>query len=166
MDLIPLDKMSDSVIGEILRRRMGDYSDILPEETKQIVIDYADGNPREALTICLMTLVRKSYPPSPRLKDFVISPDELLAQISRLIVPYAQKYKISSRERELLKAISHKKTVDMAEIKSIVLSKTHIPEQTVYTSVKSLIKKNILLRIKADKLMIDSRYRIFSNYFL
>lgn len=69
--------MKDGDIGEVLKRRTRAFPDILPGKIMEIVIKFADGNPREALLLCQNAILSKKIKVKYKKEEFILTLNEI-----------------------------------------------------------------------------------------
>ncbi|MDI6795219.1 MAG: hypothetical protein QME81_20545 [bacterium] len=110
-DIVPLHPMSDEDIYQLLKRRTSKFPQVLPEEIREVVVDFAEGNPREALLLCQNSLLGKRIEPPFKIEDAVLSLDDLKTEMEKFVKTFVNNLKLSVRETEVLTVIFQNNTI-------------------------------------------------------
>lgn len=162
-DIIPINKMDDKDIEEILNRRISMFPEILPEEVKKAVIMFADGNPREALLLCQNTLLSKNIGQRYKKEDFIISMDELKHEMYKFVRASVNKAMLTKREHEFLMWLRGEGVISKAEI--LNAKSLNMPSSTRHTVIKTLTKKGVITPVNNDKYKLARKIQIYYKYF-
>ena len=164
-DVIPIGSMSDKDIEIMLDKRTQKFPEVLPEDVKELVIEFADGNPREALLVCQNALLSKKVGKTYTKEDFILTIDEIKDEMEKFIETCIDSLKLSSREKEVSKIISNESVLSRAEILRLVLKKSKIPKSTLRETIEKLIEKKALLEVPKDLYQVGRKIKLHYKYF-
>lgn len=159
-DVIPIGSMSDKDIEIMLDKRTQKFPEVLPEDVKELVIEFADGNPREALLVCQNALLSKKVAKTYIKEDFILTIDEIKDEMEKFIETWIGSLKLSSREKEVSKIISDESALSRAEILRLVLKKSNIPKSTLRETIDKLIEKKALLEVTKDLYQVGRKIKL------
>ena len=83
-DVIPIVALSDKDVEMMLDKRTQKFPEVLPKDVKELVIDFADGNPREALLVCQNALLNKTIAKNYNKEDFTLTIDEIKDEMEKI----------------------------------------------------------------------------------
>jgi energy-coupling factor transporter ATP-binding protein EcfA2 len=164
-DILPINKMKDEEIKEILEKRTNSFPEILSEEVTKVVIQFADGNPREALLLCQNAILSKNIGQSYKKEDFILSLDEIKSAMEKFLRLRIERLKLSVREDELLRIILAKKgIIDRKELYRMVTTKSKMAKSTLHKTVNKLLEKKALIEIEKGLYKVDRRILLGYRY--
>ncbi|MEA3500227.1 MAG: hypothetical protein U9R41_04310 [Candidatus Marinimicrobia bacterium] len=163
-DIISVGNLSDEDIESMLDKRTQEFPRILPKKVKKLVIDYADGNPREALLVCQNTLLNKKIAENYKKKDFILTIDEVVNEIEKFIEKWIDYLELTPREKQFLQIIYDEPNSSKLELIKLALKKSKIPRTTLNSIIKSLIKKKIFMESSKDIYKIDKKVKLHFKY--
>lgn len=164
-DVIPVTKMSDNNIKEMLNRRTQKFPEILPRNVRDMVIELADGSPREALLICQNAILSKDIGKSCSKQDFILSTDEIKNEVEKFLDVWVDSLKLTNREEEVVQIISHERILSRRELTKMVLENSKIVRSTLFRIIENLVEKKILLPIRAERYEINRKLLLYYKYF-
>lgn len=164
-DVIPIGTLSDKDIEIMLDKRTQKFPEVLPKDVKRLVIEFADGNPREALLVCQNALLSKKVAKTYIEEDFILTIDEIKDEMEKFIETWIGSLKLSSREKEVSKIISNETVLSRAEILRLVLKKSNIPKSTLRETIEKLIEKKALLEVPQDLYQVGRKIKLHYKYF-
>jgi len=164
-DVIPMGTLSDKDIEIMLDKRTQKFPEVLPKDVKRLVIEFADGNPREALLVCQNALLSKKVAKTYIEEDFILTIDEIKDEMEKFIETCIDSLKLSSREKEVLKIISNESGLSRAELLRLVLKKSNIPKSTLRETIEKLIEKKALLEVPKDLYQVGRKIKLHYKYF-
>jgi len=164
-DIVPLHRMNDEDIDSLLIRRTRKFPDILSSKVRQLVVEFAAGNPREALLLCLNSLLKKKLRYPYEKDDFVLREEEIKNEMERFVKARISGLKLSKRERQILKVASDQSILTRSEIFRRSSQIYGIPSSTIQTVVKSLLAKKIVKEVESDTYEIDKKIGLFFKYY-
>jgi|AntAceMinimDraft_9_1070365.scaffolds.fasta_scaffold32477_1 ABC-type lipoprotein export system ATPase subunit len=164
-DVIPLVTLSDRDIEMMLDKRTQKFPEVLPKDVKELVIDFADGNPREALLVCQNALLNKTIAKNYNKEDFTLTIDEIKDEMEKFIEKWIYYLKLSSRENQILKIIYDESVLSKAEIIILVLEKSKIPKSTLRETIERLIEKKALVETSKDLYKVHRKIKLNYKYF-
>jgi len=164
-DIIPVEKMKDDDIKEMLNKRTRTFPGVLPLNVKDLLIEFADGNSREALLLCQNAILSKEIGRTYTEKDFILTVGEIKNEMEKFIEAWVDSLKLSAREGQILKIISDKAVLSRAEFLRLVLKKSKIPRSTLNKTIESLLEKKVLLKEKRNSYQIDRKVKLHYKYF-
>jgi len=159
-DVIPIGTLSDEDIKIMLDKRTQKFPEVLPKDVKKLVIEFADGNPREALLVCQNALLSKKVAKTYIKEDFILTIDEIKDEMEKFIETWIGFLKLSSREKEVSKIISNESILSRAEILRLVLKKSNIPKSTLRETIEKLIEKKALLEMSQDLYQVGRKIKL------
>ncbi len=164
-DVIPVTKMSDNDIKETLNRRTGEFPEILPRNVRDIVVELADGSPREALLIYQNAILSKEIGKSCSKQDFILSTDEIKNEVEKFLDVWVDSLKLTNREEKVIQLISHERILSRRELTKMVLENSKIVRSTLFRIIENLVEKKILLPIRAERYEINRKLLLYYKYF-
>lgn len=164
-DVIPVTKMSDNDIKEMLNRRTREFPEILPRNVRDMVIELSDGSPREALLICQNTILSKEIGKSCSKQDFILSTDEIKNEVENFLDVWVDSLKLTNREEEVVQIISHERILSRRGLTKMVLENSKIVRSTLFRIIENLVEKKILFPIRAEKYEINRKLLLYYKYF-
>lgn len=161
--IIPINKMEDRDIREVLKRRIRAFPDILPGQIMEIMIKFADGNPREALLLCQNAILSKKIEVKYKKEDFILTLNEIKNEMEKFLRFRIHNLRLTPRETEMAKAISKKEIVSRKDL----LNSTYLdaPKSTRHKVVDRLIAKKVLIETESDHYRVDRRSQLFYQFF-
>ena len=159
--LIPLYEMSDEEIAQILDKRTQEFSEILPADVKELVIQCADGNPRQALLLCQNALLSKNIGEIYSRRDFVLTMGEIKEEMQKFIEVWIDILDLTPKENEVLQIISGQERISKTEISELVLRKIQMSHSTLYKAIDGLIRKKVLLREGLNHYIINRKAKLY-----
>lgn len=154
--IIPVGQLRDPEIGNIITKRLpGGYHHIIPQDVKRILIEYADGNPRNAIVPIYNILGEKS-PASPEIS---------LHDIKRILNPYLDTYingfsLTSSQKKALVLLINAGKEVLSRKLIYDVLQTNGLAKSTTARMIESFTQKKIFEE-KNDSIYVDRKVKLY-----
>jgi macrodomain Ter protein organizer (MatP/YcbG family) len=165
-DVVSLDKMQDDEIREILSKRTQGFPEVLPEGTRDIVIEFADGNPREALLVCQNALLSKTLQFPYKKEEFILTVGEIKDEMEKFIETWIDSLKLSSREEEALRIISCKSVLLKSELFQLILKKSKMPKSTLSETIENLVEKRALLKKKNAFYQVNRKVKLHYDHFV
>jgi ABC-type dipeptide/oligopeptide/nickel transport system ATPase subunit len=164
-DVIIVERMKDKEIREILDKRSQAFPRILPDDVRNMVVEFADGNPRYALLLCQNALLSKRIERIYAEEDFILTVEEIKNEMRRFIEAWQDSLRLSSREEEMLRIVSNRATLSRQELLRLVLRRSKMPRSTLNKTLESLLDKGILLKKREEFYQVDRKVRVYYEYF-
>jgi len=161
-DILPINKMSDSEIDEILNRRIKSFPQVLLDEVKNIVIKFADGNPREALLLCQNAMLSKKIYNNYKREDFILRINEIKEEMEKFLIARINSLNLTQREKELLEAIYKKDAILKSDLINSKITK--IPTSTIQTIIKKFLANKVIEEIKPDVYKLNRKIQLFYEF--
>jgi len=161
-DILPINKMNDNEINEVLTKRTKSFPQVLPQEVKQIVIDFADGNPREALLLCQNSMLSKKIQNGYKKEDFILSSNEIKQEMGKFLWARVNRLNFSQREKEFLEAIYENDIILKTDLINSKLPK--IPTSTINKIIKKFLANKVLEETEPDIYKINRKVQLFYRY--
>ncbi|MFA5790771.1 MAG: P-loop NTPase fold protein [Caldisericia bacterium] len=158
--IIPLLPLQDPEIGNIITKRIPDgYHYIIPQEVKKNLIEYADGNPRNAIVPVYNILGEK--PPS--------HPDISLQDVKTAIKPFLETYinefsLTENQKKSLGSIIWAGKDVLSRKFIYDTLHTNGLAKSTIADMIDGFIQKRIMEE-KDDSIYVDRKIRLYFRLF-
>ncbi len=165
-DIIPLHGMSSEDIGKLLDKRIKKFPEVLPDAVKEIVIDFAGGNPREALLLCQNSLLRKRFIIPYRKDDFVLQIKDIKNEMRKFLSTQIEHLRLSKREKEVIQLLSLKEKIKKNEVIELISREANIPKPTIYIAIKNLLNKKCLIETEEEFYEVDGRVKLYYKYCL
>lgn len=164
-DIVPLHPLPDEDIYQLLERRTGKFPEVLPEEIREVVIDFAEGNPREALLLCQNSLLAKHIAPPFKIEDAVLGLDDLKIEMEKFVKTFINSLKLSVREHQVLTVISQNNIISKGEILDKVSKTSKIPGSTTHSVIKNFLSKGVLSEVEPEVYKISRKVKLFFKYY-
>lgn len=158
--IIPLPSLKDPEIGNIITKRLPEkYHYIIPQDIKRILIEYADGNPRNAI-VPVYNILGEKNPASPG-----ISIEDIKSTLMPFLETYINRFSITGTQRRALTyLLNTKKDVLSRTIIYDILQHNRLAKSTIAGLIKSFIQKKILSE-KNDSIYIDRKVKLYFRMF-
>lgn len=161
-DILPISKMNDTEIEEILNKRTKSCKQILPPEVKKIVIEFADGNPREALLLCLNAILSKKIRDDDKKENFILSINEIKQEMEKYLIERINNLNLSPREKEFLETIYEKDKILKSDL---INSKTlKIPTSTRHEVIKKFLTNKVMDEIEPDTYKLNRKVQLYCKF--
>ncbi len=164
-DIIPVNKMKDEEIKKILEKRTNSFPDILSDKIKKVVVQFADGNPREALLLCQNALLSKNIGETYKKEDFILDLDEIKSEMEKFIRLRIERLKLSVREEELLRIMAEIESIERRDIFKMISRKSKMAKSTIHETVEKLVEKKALIETENGLYKIDKRVLLNYKYY-
>lgn len=162
-DILPIDKMSDDDIEDILDRRTKLFPEVLPVEVKDVVIKFADGNPREALLLCQNAILSKKFQEGYQKEDFILTLDEIKNEMEKFLKFRIAALKLTPRENEFLRCVRDKAPFSRKEI--LNSTRLRMSKPTRHKIIERLLTKRALQEPEPSVYRIDKRVMLYYTLF-
>ena len=154
--------LSDNEIEEVLTKRTKSFPQVLPQEVKQIVIKFADGNPREALLICQNAMLSKRIKNGYKKENFILSLNEIKQEMEKFLWARVNSLNFSQREKELLESIYKK---DIILKSDLINSKTpKIPTSTINNIIKKFLVNKVIEEVETNIYKLNRKVQLFCKF--
>ncbi|ANQ53659.1 ATPase [Thermosipho sp. 1063] len=151
-DIILLEELTDSDIKELLLRRIHKFIDIIPSESLDPIIEFADGNPRDALWMLSKVIFENIE------KDILKKEDTILT-IKKITNEYLTELKLTPLQKkafELLKDLTGSRDEFLT-----ILQQNNIKRTTAYSILNTFIERKIIIT-KGIKLKFSGKYKFLN----
>lgn len=158
-DILPINKMRDQEIDEILSRRTKSFPEVLTREVKKVIIKFANGNPREALLLCQNTILSKNIDFNFKKENFILTLNEIKQEMEKFLWTRINGLNLSQREKELLEVIYENDTILKSD-----LTNSKIPASTRFEIIKKFLDNKIIEELQTDIYKLDGKVQLFYKY--
>ena len=135
---------------------------MLIKEVNQIVIKFADGNPREALLICKNAMLSKRIKNGYKKENFILSLNEIKQEMEKFLWTRVNSLNLSQREKEFLEAIYEKDKILKSDL---INSKTlEIPTSTRHAIIKKFLSNKVIEEIQPDIYKLNRKVQLFYKF--
>lgn len=162
-DILPIGKLSDKDMEEMLNKRTGFFPDVLPQEVKKVVIKFANGNPREALLLCQNAMLSKKLGDEYKREDFILSLGEIKSEMEKFIKFRIATLKLTTREKEFLQYVSTQERLSRKEILNSDSLKMSKP--TRHKIIQRLLTKEVLQEKEPNIYEVNKRVQLYYSLF-
>jgi len=158
--IIPLGHLSDPEVGNIITKRLSQgYHNIIPQEVKRLLIEYADGNPRSAI-IPVYNILGEKNPDNP-----FISINDLKTTIKPFLEIYINSFSLTENQRKALSLLT--KAGNESLSRKVIynsLQSDGIAKSTISDIIYRLTNKKVI-KTENDSVIIDRKVRLYFRLF-
>ncbi|MBI4648473.1 MAG: hypothetical protein HY738_18295 [Bacteroidia bacterium] len=135
---------------------------MLPQEVKQIIIKFADGNPREALLLCQNAMLSKQIHNDYQNEDFILRLDEIKQEMGKFLWARVNRFNFSQREKEFLEAIYQKDKILKSDFTNSKILK--IPISTKYKIIEKFLTNKVIEELEPDTYKLNRKVQLFYEF--
>ncbi|MDN5325267.1 MAG: hypothetical protein PWP02_986 [Thermosipho sp. (in: thermotogales)] len=151
-DITFLEELTDSDIKELLLRRIHRFREVIPIESLEPVIEFADGNPRDALWILSKVIFEN-------IDKNVLKKEDVIQTIMKIVGEYLDELRFTERQRKAFKLL--KNVTGTKEELLNILQENSIKRTTAYSILNTFMERKILIS-RGAKLRISGKYKFLN----
>ncbi|MBO8139944.1 MAG: ATPase [Thermosipho sp. (in: Bacteria)] len=152
-DIIFLEELTNSDIKELLLRRIHKFLDVIPVDSLEPIIEFSDGNPRDALWIFSKIIFDNIDKKILRKEDAILS----IKKITKEYLGELNFTTLQTKAFELLKDFSSGTKDELLTL----LQQNNIKRTTAYSILNTFIERKILIPRK-ENLTLSGKYKFFN----